>query len=359
MRGQRASALERIQACAAVVWLGLIGGGGLGFVARDLLHAGRPLVALAWVVGAGLGAAPALARVRGRPGPGGRELGQASVEWVALAFACALAFGALMALAPSVDGRSFGGFLTHRLMCAVRGGCQDGAHALAEAYGPRDAALVRGLAPSLVYERGERQLPVDWRHCRRRECASAPDTPGLDVHRSGAGERATVFTRLLRRGGRTYVQYWLYYPDSNTTLAGADRAWEASWLLPRVRELVSGTSDWPGYHRDDWESIQVRLDPDGSAWVRASSHGHYQACKGDECRNRWARHRGWSRVSYGSHAGHIPPGGPDPDERATTAEGLRLIPLETHDRSRYRRHDEEIAPPWDKDAYRDPESAES
>jgi hypothetical protein len=218
---------------------------------------------------------------------------------------------------------------------------------------------VRSLAPSLVYERGERQLPVDWRRCRRPECASAPDEPGLDVHLSDAGARATVFTRLLRRGGRTFIQYWLYYPDSNTTIAGADRAWEASWLLPRVRELVSGTGDWPGYHRDDWESVQVRLDPDGSAWVRASSHGHYQACKEEECRNRWSSHRGWARVSYGSHAGHIPSSGPDPRERTTTAEGLRLIPLETHDTRGYRRHDEDVSPPWRKEVYDDPESDES
>ena len=40
-----------------------------------------------------------------------------------------------------------------------------------------------------------------------------PDARGLDVHRSEAGERATVFTRVVRRGGRTYLQYWLYYPN--------------------------------------------------------------------------------------------------------------------------------------------------
>jgi hypothetical protein len=47
--------------------------------------------------------------------------------------------------------------------------------------------------------------------------------------------------------------------------------------------------------------------------------------------------------------------GHDLDERTTTGEGLRLIPLETHDTSRYRRQDPRIAPPWKKDAYRDPE----
>ena len=348
------SRLERLHAWAAVAWLALIGGGGLGFVARDLLHAGRPLVALAWLVGAGLGAAPALARLRGAARD--PELGQASVEWIALVLVCALALAALAALGPWVDGRSLGGFLAHRIACAVSGDCADGAAALANAYGTRDAALVRAHAPSLVYERGERQLPVDWRRCRERSCANAPDEGGLDVHRSDAVARATVFTRLQRRGGRTYIQYWLYYPDSNTTFAGADRAWEASWLLPRLRELVSGSGDWPGYHRDDWESVQVRLDPDGSAWVRASSHGHYQGCKSDECRNRWAPHEGWARVSYGSHAGHIPVGGVDRRERTTTAEGLRLIPLETHDRRGYRRRDDDVSPPWRKEVYEDPVS---
>lgn len=353
------SALERVHAWAALAWLALAGGGGLGFLARDLLDAGRPLVALAWIVGAALAAGPGLARVRGCTRPrGGSESGQATIEWVALVLTCALALGTLAAFVPSVDGRSYGAFLTHRLVCAARGGCDDGAGRLIDAYGARDAALVRAHVPNLVFERGERQLPVDWRRCRSRACASAPDDGGLDVHRSDGGERATVFTRLLRRSGRAYVQYWLYFPDSNTTFAGADRAWEASWLLPKVHELVSGSGDWPGYHRDDWESVQVRLDPDGGAWVRASSHGHYQGCKGRECRNRWEEATGWSRVSYGSHAGHIPMPF-DRRERTTTAEGLRLIPLETHDRRAYGRLDADVAPPWRKPAYDDPESPAS
>ncbi|MGH2802196.1 MAG: hypothetical protein ACRDL4_04005, partial [Thermoleophilaceae bacterium] len=284
-----------------------------------------------------------------------------------------------------------GGFLAFRVLCPITGDCNGSDRALVRAYGPRDAALVRRHAPSLVYEPGERQLPVDWRRCRRAECAEAPDERGLDVHRTDSGGRATVFTRVLRRGGRTYLQYWLYFPDSNTTWAGSDKAWEAAWLFPRLAGIVDRVPTYPGFHRDDWETFAVRLDPDGTAWVRASSHGHWQGCKEAECRNRWMAGTGWTRVSRGSHAGHIPfrrervgplqptvrrsplPPGTDPqrwrriaqlpghdlDERTTTTEGLRLIPLETHDRRAYRRNDTGVAPPWRKDVYRDPESDES
>jgi hypothetical protein len=136
------------------------------------------------------------------------ESGQATVEWSAVVLLAALALGALLTLAPAVDGRSFGGFLAHRIVCAVKRGCQDGDVALAGAYGTRSAELVRAHAPNIVYEGGERQLPVDWRRCRRPRCAGAPDAGELDAHRSDSGEPATVFTRVLRRGGRTYLQYW-------------------------------------------------------------------------------------------------------------------------------------------------------
>lgn len=316
-----------------------------------------------------------------------RERGQASVECVGLVLLVSLAAAALAAAAPAMDGRSFGGFLAHHVACAARGGCDDGGRALAHAYGEEDAALVRELAPNLVYEPGEPELPVDWRRCRRPECASAPDDRALDAHRPDGGGRATAFTRLIRRGGRLYVQYWLYYPDSNTVLAGSDEVWERSWLLPRLRELVSGTPDYPGFHRDDWESVQIRLDPDGSTWVRASSHGHFQSCKSGACDGAWGRSTGWVRVSRGSHSGHVPfrseprpPEGPilprylppprrerrvplvpgrNLDERTTTAEGLRLIPLETQDPGAYRPLDRDVKPPWRKGVYADPESDES
>jgi hypothetical protein len=297
------------------------------------------------------------------------ERGQATVEWTAVLLLVAFAFGGLAATAPLVDGRSFGGFLAHRLVCVVKGGCEDGDAMLADAYGLRDAALVREHAPNLVYEPGERQLPVDYRRCRRPRCADAPDDRDLDAHRSAAGERATVFTRVIRRHGRVYVQYWLYFPDSKTVVLGSDKAWEAAWLLPRLAGIVERAPTYPGLHRDDWESFQVRLDPDGDVWVRSSSHGHYQGCKWSYCRDRWFPASGWMRVSRGSHAGHIPaePGGRhrpllpgrDLDERTTTSEGLRLIPLESLDQRGYRPLDRGVKPPWAKDVYDNPESGES
>lgn len=322
----------------------------------------------------------------------GAQRGQATVEFVALLLVCCLAFGALIVIAAGFDGRSFGGFLARHVTCAVSGRCDLAERRLAEAYGAPDAAMVRALAPNLVYEPGERQLPVDWRRCRRPGCAEAPDDRMLDAHvgarHPGAGSRvrATAFTRLIRRAGRLYVQYWLYYPDSNSVLAGADRVWERSWLLPRVRELVRGTPDYPGFHEDDWEGVFVRLDPDGTAWMRASSHGHLQGCKWRACHDRWARDTGWVRISRGSHAGHVPfrserrwrsgarPAAPrylplpapprrtpmlpgrDMDERTTSGEGLRLVPLEPLDHGDYRPQDPGVKPPWNKGAYDDPDA---
>lgn len=310
------------------------------------------------------------------------ERGQAGVEWLGLVLLCSLALGALGSAVPVVDGRSFGGFLAHRIVCAVKGErCDDGDAALARAYGRRDAALVRANAPGLVYEPGEAQLPVDWRRCRARRCADAPDDRALDAHRSSSGEPATIFTRRVRRGGTLYIQYWFYYPDSNTTFAASDKLWRRSPL----RLLGS----YPGFHLDDWEGYSVRIGPDGRATSRSTSHGGWQYCKSG-CVGRWGPSTGWTRVSRGSHSGHVPvrfrrpafgPGygprlgegaalgarrgfvpllpGRDLRERTTTAAGTRLVPLETVRRRRYRPLDRDVRPPWGKGVYRDPASGKS
>ena len=296
----------------------------------------------------------------------GSEQGQAAIEWIGLVLLVALAFGALPLALIDVDGRSLGGLLAHRIVCAVKGGCDDGDAALARAYGVRDAELVRRNAPNIVYEHGEPSLPVDYRRCRSRGCSDAPDDHQLDAHRTSAGRRATVFVHVIRRGGRRYVQYWFYYPDSNTTWAGSDKLWMLSGLA-----LVSR---YPGFHPDDWEGYQVRIEPDGRVFARATSHGHYQGCKQSDCHNRWVPATGWTRVSRGSHAGHLPldiesheplrlrpryPGS-DLHERTSTADGLRLIPLERIDKRRYRPLEKDgPRPPWRKRAWREPEGGTS
>jgi hypothetical protein len=290
-----------------------------------------------------------------------RERGQASVEWVALLAAVALALGVLVAVVPAVDGRSFGGALAHRFVCAVAGDCGADGDALAAAYGERDAALVRRYMPGLVFEPGERQVPVDWRDCRAVECALAPDDRDLDVHRTASGLPATAFTRLLRRGDRRYVQYWFYYPDSNTAWAGSDKLWRRT-PVGAIGELVTGSRDYPGWHADDWEATTVRVEADGRAAVRVTSHGHWQWCKHSRCRDRWGPTTGWTRVTRGSHAGHVSLDGIPGNglrERTTSAEAIRLVPLEGLDKRRYRRLDQGISPPWEKDAYENPESSGS
>jgi hypothetical protein len=318
------------------------------------------------------------------------ERGQATIEWVGLVLLAAIALGVAAASVGSVDGRSFGGFLSHRIVCAVRGSaCPDGAdhQRLVRAYGPADAELARRFAPDIVYEPGERQVPVDYRDCRDPACARAPDDRDLDVHTTDSGRRVTVFTRVVHRGGRTYIQYWFYYPDSNSTVLGADKVWKAlSTVRVGGRRLVPPR--YPGFHLDDWEGYEVRVDRDGSTAVRATSHGHLQWCKQPECRSRWGPRTGWTRVSRGSHSGHIPldrtvtgrPGGAEgvpglpgvPEgrvrvryrpripgvnlhERTSTSEGQRLVPLETLDHGRYRRRAKGVSPPWQKSHYSDPE----
>ena len=307
------------------------------------------------------------------------QSGQTTVEWTALVLLVAVALGALVTVGPRVDGRSFGGFLAHSITCAVRGGgCDDGRGQLARVHGDSDAELLRRFAPGLVYEPGTYTLPVDPRECRSHDCADAPDDPDLDVHASRRGRvRATAFTHVVRQGGSTYLQYWLYYPDSTSTVGNIAGAWNT---LSRVGTPVERDprESYAGFHPDDWESVQVRIDPSGRAYVRASSHHGYQGCKQRACANEWTKVTGWARVSRGSHAGHIPldqhggevtfslrggfgrtprtysPRYPGVDlrERTTSAAGLRLLPVESLPRDmRF-----EVVPPWRKEVYRDPRS---
>ena len=255
-----------------------------------------------------------------------------AVEFVAPACcSCRLAFGALIAYAAaSTGGRSAASWRTTS-SCAVTGRCDAPRGRSSRLRRPRRRRRCARSPRTSSTSAGERQLPVDWRDCRRvrlrvRAGRSGTRRPPERTPR----HRATAFTRVIRRGGRLYIQYWLYYPDSNTALAGSDRLWERSWLLPRLRELVAGTPDYPGYHRDDWEGAFVRVDPDGSTWVRASSHGHFQGCKWRSCRDAGPRGAGWVRVSRGSHSGHVP------FRRTPAAEAAGTAPLRATSRGRLR-----------------------
>jgi hypothetical protein len=277
-----------------------------------------------------------------------RQSGQASVEWIGLLLLVSLALAALLTFAPAVDGRPLGAALARALVCAVKGDCHSEGIALRRAYGDRDARLVRASAPSIAYEPGTLTLPVDFRRCRSHRCSDAPDDRDLDAHRSArGGVPATAFTHVVHRGRQTYIQYWLYYPDSPSTF------WHSHGILKKLH-----LPD-PAFHPDDWEGYQVRIGADGTKSVRATKHGGYTWCKGHIWHNRcerWGPATGWTRVSRGSHAGHVPDRTPGAGvrERSTLSPGIRLVPLETLDHRSYKPLQGGIRAPWTKHVYTHP-----
>ncbi len=241
------------------------------------------------------------------------QRGQASIEWIALVLAVVFVLGAAAALGLPYPRNT-----------------QTGPpNAVREAYGEDTESLVRRYAPGLVYEHGLLDAPVDPRECRAVACAR--------------GAAPVIFTRVVHRGATTYVQYWAYYPDS-------------SW---------HGVA---GRHADDWESFQVRINPDGSADARASAHHGYTGRRiGPDLnvnqvdpglvprrwRRGWAPYAGWWRVARHSHAGFVTSGPgagrSDPPARVT------LVPIETSTDSLPQLY--AVTPPWRKGVYADPESS--
>jgi hypothetical protein len=268
---------------------------------------------------------------------GRSEAGQATVEWTALVLAIALALGALGYVAARGASWRFGSEIFDAIVCAAGDGCPN---ALEDAYGEGLAEAVRRYAPSIAYERRSAQLPVDFRRCREPSCSNGSDRPaGIDE--SETGLPVTAFTRVMDRrgsGGPLYLQYWLYFPESFTAGIG--------------RKLGPLADRWPGYHRDDWEGVQVRVAPGGAVTARATAHGGYRGGGGSRSWDGWS---GWYRVSGGSHAGQLVTGAAG--ERTTSAERLRLVPLETLRATDLYRF--EVLPPWQKAVYRDPEDVSS
>jgi hypothetical protein len=284
--------------------------------------------------------------------------------------------GLLMAGLVAIGGRVPGAALVQavasRILCgaALVDGC-GGEAGLVAAYGSEVGELVREHMPALVFERGSRAVPVDFRRCRASSCGDAGE--GRLVRRTEGGLPVTAFVHVVDcrlgeperseakgadcsgvRAGHLYVQYWMYFADS-ATLRGVPVAGER------------------GFHRDDWESVQFRIGPGGTVAQRASSHHGYNYTRGvsnwgadvgmDPLKdlaeaigardlNGWGPETGLLFVSGGSHAGNaraLAEVG-----RLTPGHRVHLVPLEpiaAGDDSAFA-----VSPPWRKRVWRDPEA---
>jgi hypothetical protein len=286
------------------------------------------------------------------------QSGQSTVEWLGLVLLVASLVLAIATLAGArLPGYVLARTLAERLICAAGLGGETCANPigteLAAAYGSELADLVRRRAPTIAYEDGMRAVPVDFRSCREDPCSMGD--PEGEVTSSLDGEPVTLFVHVVDcrpdapaedrcsgdRAGRLYLQYWAYYPGSQSLKA-----------LP-------GDA---GFHRDDWESWQLRIGDSGED-ARASSHhgynyeggaGNWLSDAGITTRDAWGPSRGRYYVSGGSHAGHA-----SQDDGAlgrwTPGDAINLIPVEDVARGRWGRTHFAITPPWLKKVYRDPE----
>jgi hypothetical protein len=289
------------------------------------------------------------------------EHGQSTVEWVALVLLVSLAIAVLAAVAgTSLPGVALARAIAAKIACAasLSESCTAETTRLVAAYGEEVAGLAAEHAPELRYEKGMRALPVDYRRCREDACAEGAETG--EIWRSSTGEPVVSFLRAVdcragsaaaagpdhadcsaKRAGNLYLQYWFYYPGSATAEGGGV-------IGPAIRQLSSAVGR-PTYHPDDWESLQIRIERDGTAWVRASSHHGYSYELGGA--SGWGPSLGSVYVSGGSHAGNV--FAPRDSDRTTPADRLRLIPLESigaEERAGFA-----VTPPWRKRVWSDPE----
>lgn len=294
---------------------------------------------------------------------GGRQStrcrGQSTIEYVGLVLLVAVLVLALATLAGfRAPGTAPVRALLGALLCAVDSGSCDRAGEPAAAieaeYGPEIAALLARHAPDVFFERDDFvSLPIDFRRCRSRRCADT--IRGGSVRASQGGLPPTAFTHVVdcrdsgaarKRGyecaaaGNVYLQYWLYYPES----------------------LTRGLGRVGGFHRDDWESLQVRIGPSGAVAARASSHHGYNGSRGGlgsigsdtglRPRAAWEPWSGALHVAAGSHAGTTAPA--IGDSRAIHGGDLVLTPAEPLARASTARFD--VTPPWRKEVWRRPEA---
>lgn len=305
--------------------------------------------------------------------------GQSTVEWVGLVLLAGLLMLGLATAGARLPGPGLIHSVSRQMLCAasLSGFCaRQGSLDLA--YGRDAAEIVRNQAPELLYGRDMLGLPVDYRTCRSPYCAEG--TGEGEIAESMAGEPVTLFTRVIDcrdesgrsnsgadcsgdRQGSMWVQYWAYYPES-ASLRGAP--------------VLEGK----GWHRHDWESVQVRIDPDGTISQRASSHAGHNYRRSAV---NWGSDMGWGFLSGaaetvglresggwgeatgqyliagGSHAGNVADGDSSiaTYPSRTPRSKVRLIPLETvrGDPIARAADFDPITPPWEKKLWLDPEEA--
>jgi hypothetical protein len=299
------------------------------------------------------------------------ERGQGTVELVGLLGVVALALVGLLAAGAAVPGGALAREVAGRILCAaaLADGCGDEPLLIAT-YGDEVGRLVRRHMPTISFEDGSKALPVDWRRCRMTDCGDGPDD-GL-VHRSDQRLPVTAFVHVIdcrdeareateaagvdcsgARAGNLYIQYWLYYANSTTG------------QIPVLGPLDE--------HDDDWESVQLKIGPDGRVFERASSHNGYnyersvanggsdagidfvrEAAEDVGLRegNGWGPETGVLEVSGGSHAGNV--GDDGHGSRFIPGRRVHLVPLEpvaAHSHSTFA-----VVPPWLKQVWSDPEA---
>jgi hypothetical protein len=297
------------------------------------------------------------------------------VEWVGTLAVVALSIVVLVGAGARVPGTALARAVASRILCAaaLADRCGD-EPALIAAYGTEVGKLVRRHMPTVLFERDSRALPVDFRRCRSSECADG-SARGL-VNESDAGLPVTAFVHVMdcrpdaveaterasadcsgSRAGNLYLQYWTYYVDS-ATLRGVPIAGER------------------GYHRDDWESVQIRIRPDGRIDQRTSSHHGYNYVRsaanaasdagliplrdaaeaiGARPGNGWGPETRLLVVSGGSHAGNA--NGFLRVDRITPGRRVHLVPLEPVAEEEGGGYRFAVSPPWLKKVWRDPEAA--
>jgi hypothetical protein len=257
------------------------------------------------------------------------ERAQGTAEYLALLAALAVLLG-LIALAVSSDPPQILWSQTLRLQRHSQRRTPD-ERALRD---PALAPLIAAAAPSIVLERDEYgddlAIPV-MDACRYPACAAYPRG------------RCVLYVHVVRLPARTVLEYWTYYPSSQT-----------DHLALRALQ---------GLHRDDWEGLLVAFSAGGHLeGARGSAHLGWNGSVPwwDEHRDNWAPYGGVIYRAAGSHALGLRRG--DLDLAGDGWNGdLAVVPagscdLRAADRAGRgaRAFDPAAVAPWNKQAWVDP-----